>query len=245
MKSYIFTIFILSLTFNSNGQNCVEFQRHLESIDSTYFPGHIIDRMDTVFNSNRAFVDYTISNLLDKPADKCFITNRNILRKLNITTSDSSSVIILDTLKNGESCEITFKTQLFEINNHQLTYNKDSSSIEQIDGKFPYGEQYMAPKIEIDLIQIAVNGIKIKIPQESYRNLYNPNVNEKYGFIRPVEVYESLNGEYLYFYIYGGNAAGTYFTKLIFNKTKYITKIISDYYPLSIHSSFRESFIGF
>jgi hypothetical protein len=245
MKFYSVALFLCCWTFSSNGQNCIEFQKHLESIDNTFFPGHIIDRTDTIFNANRAFVDYTVSNLLNKPADKCFISNRNILRKLNSTTCDSSSLIIQDTLKNGTSCKITFTTVPFEINNHQLIYNLDSSYIQKIDGNLPYGRHYMAPKIEIDLIQIEVNGIKIEIPQESYSNFYNPNVCGHYGFIRPVEVYESLNGEYLYLYIYGGNATGTYFTKLVFNQTKYITTIVTDYYPLNIHSSFRESFIGF
>lgn len=49
----------------------------------------------------------------------------------------------------------------------------------------------------------------------------------------------------MYVYIYGRNAAGTYFLKLIFDKSKVIAKITSGYYALSIHGFFGKNFIGF
>ena len=219
----------ISIVFS---QDCAEFQQHLNSIDST-------------FNTNRAFVDYTIDHLLIKPNDKCFISNRNLLRKLNTTFCDSSKVIIEDTLKNGEICKISISTDVFKPNKHKIISNEYRSAIENIDGQFPYGGQYVIPTIEIKEIKIEVDKKTLIIPTASFGNLFQPNLCDSYGFIKPIEVYESLNGDYIYMYIYGGNAAGTYFAKLIFNKTNYVTKIVSDYYPLSIHASFRASFIGF
>jgi hypothetical protein len=55
--------------------------------------------------------------------------------------------------------------------------------------------------------------------------------------------YESLNGEMLY--LYGGIAAGTYFSKLVFDHQGYVTRMVVDYVPLSRHSSFRRSFLRF
>jgi hypothetical protein len=86
---------------------------------------------------------------------------------------------------------------------------------------------------------------KLKIPKTAYQNLFEPNTCSDSHFDRKIETYSSLDGQFIYVYIYGGNAAGSYFAKLIFNKEKYLTKIVADYYSLSIHSSFRESFIGY
>lgn len=233
------------MTIKSFGQDCQEFEQHSKSIDSTYYPGHIIDRTDTVFNANIAFLDYTIEYLLDKPSDKCFISNRNLLKQLKIVSCDSSNLVIEDQLKNGKSCKINVSTGEFQVSKHSIETNMDSSSIKKIDGQYPYGGQYGIPEVEIKKIEIEVNGLKLKIPTNAYGNLFYPMMCDNYRFVRQIEAYESLNGEFIYLYVYGGNAAGTYFAKLIFDHKEYKTKIASDYYPLSIHGSFRESFIGF
>jgi hypothetical protein len=245
MKIYLLIISLASWTFASFGQNCEEFKIHSESIDSTYYPGHIIDRTDTVFNANKAFVDYTIEHLLEKPTDSCFISNRNLLNRLKTISCDSSKIVIEDKLKNGKVCNIHVSTKEFQASKHSIKTNEDSTSIKEIDGQYPFGGQYGVPEIEISLIEIEINGEKLKIPQKAYGNFFHPVVCDNYGFVRQIEAFESLNGEFIYLYIYGGNAAGTYFTKLIFDHKEYRTKIASDYYPLSIHSSFRKSFIGF
>lgn len=245
MKLYLSIIILSIFTIKSYGQDCEEFNTHYESIDSTYYPGHIIDRTDTVFNANKAFVDYTIEHLLENPADSCFITSRNLLTRLKIKSCDSSTTIIEDKLKNGKTCQITISTREFEASTHSIKANEDSSSIKEIDGQYPYGGQYGIPEVEIGLIEIKIDGKKLYIPTKAFGNFFYPVMCNNYGFARQIEAYESLNGEFIYLYIYGGNAAGTYFAKLIFDHKQYKTKIASDYYPLSIHDSFRENFIGF
>ena len=66
-----------------------------------------------------------------------------------------------------------------------------------------------------------------------------------YLFLRQIEAYESLNREFIYLYICGGNAAETYLAKPIFDHKEYKTKITTNYYPLSNHGSYRESIIGY
>lgn len=245
LKTFAFILIFQLLIVHSHAQDCKEFEIHKTSIDSTYYPGHIIDRTDTVFNANSAFMNFTIENLLNKASDKCYISNRNILKKLQNRFCDSTTVLIEDTLQNGETCKITIKSGLFKSKEHHIEANNDTSSIQKIDDQFPYGAAYGIPKVEIKHINIEINGISLKIPKAAYSNLYSPLFCRSFQFFKQIEAYESLNGKYLYVYIYGGNAADSYFSKLVFDRSGYKTRIISDYYPLSMHNSFRESFIGF
>ena len=245
IKIYVFILLSLICSKLSIGQDCTEFEKHLASINNTYFPGYNEEIMDSAFNVNSAFVNYTIENLLEKPSDKCFISNRKLLRKLKNTFCDSLNVLIVDTLKNGESCRIKLVVGNFEPSKHQIIISDDSIITEKIDGQYPFGGQFGMPEIEIQNIEIEIAGWTLKIPKEAYSDLYYPMMCNNYDFARQIEAYESLNGEYIYLYLYGGEAAGTYFAKLIFDKTNYLSRIISDYSALSIHRSFREGFIGF
>jgi hypothetical protein len=245
-SNYILTLFLLLTTATAiKGQNKAEFERHLNSIDSTFFPGHIIDRIDTVFNANRAFVDFTIKNLLAKPSDKYFISNRNILPKIKLISCDSIKTEFKDTLKTGEICLIKISTRKFHPEKNTIVKYGEYDQIKSINGTFPYGGHYTLPEREIEKFEILINGRPLTIQKKIYSDLFNPNLCENFGYYRQIEAYASLDGKFIYVYIFGGNAAGTYFTKLIFDKEKYLTRIIADYYPLSIHSSFRKDFIGF
>jgi len=245
MKYYLLIILCIFLLGSSFSQNCDEFKTHQKSIENVFYPGHILDGKDSVFNANTAFVNYTIEHNLQKESDKCFVSNRNLLKKLNTILCNDSTIIIRDQLTNGEQCVITLETNRFNVNQHYIISNKDTSAIESIDGSVPYGGCYALPIIEVGDIEILINGLELKVPRKAYSNLYEPNMCSNFRFYREIEVYESLDGQYIYLYIYGGHEAGTYFSKLIFDKTKFITKIVSDYYSLSIHSSFRIGFIGY
>lgn len=231
INKLILLIFFSFVTI-AQGQNQIEFKKHLKSIDSTFFPGHITDRTDSIFNANRAFVNYTIKNLLENPSDKYFISNRKLLPKLKMINCDSLQIEIKDTLLTGEICHMKILTRSFD-------------SRKSINNQFPHGTQYTLPKRDIAEINITINGIPLYIPNNAFNNLFEPTICEEDSFHKKIEAYMSLDGNYLYLYIYGGNAAGTYFSKLIFDKKMYLTRIITDYYSLSIHGSFRDSFIGF
>lgn len=245
MKKTLIILVLINLWIKSEAQNCIEFQQHLKSIDSTFHLGHPIDNPDSIHNSNRAFVDYAIQNLLEKPTHRCFISNRSLLRQLDISFCDKQKVIIRDSLKTGEVCEIIMETTRFNPDLHKIKADEDTSLIESIDNLYPYGGEYGVPYREINKLKIKINNQSLSIPKSSYCNLFDPILCENHGFIRQVEAFESLDGKYIYLYIYGGNAAGTYFSKLVFDKKRFITRIISGYESLSQHGSFREDFIGF
>jgi hypothetical protein len=245
-RNYILTLsLLLTFTTVTRGQNKAEFERHLNSIDSNFFPGHIIDRRDTVFNANRAFVDYTIKYLLAKPSDKYFISNRNLLPKLKFISCDSINTEFKDTLKTGEICHIKISTRKFIPEKNKIVKDEENDHIKSINGQIPYGGNYAFPDREIGKFEIYINGRPLIIPRNAYSNLFKPNICEDYAFDRRIEAYTSIDGKFIYVYIFGGEAAGTYYSKLIFDHEKYLTRIISDYYPLSIHGSFRKDFIGF
>ena len=249
MLNRIFT----TLTFSffalvSQGQIQEEYKIHLNSIDTAYYPGHIIDRTDTVFNANRAFIDYTIKNFLINPSDIQYISNRTILPKIKQTTCDSVQSKINGILPTGETIEVQIQTGQFDSTNHTISRYKEEvygDAIEKIDGQIPYGGGFDIPNNEIHNFSIKINGKKLKIPKTAYQNLFAPNICNETHFDRKIEAYTSIDGQFIYIYIYGGDGASTYFAKLIFNKEKYLTKIVADYYSLSIHSSFRNSFIGY
>jgi hypothetical protein len=205
--------------------------------------------MDTSFNANRAFVDYTIKNFLEKPSDIQYISNRALLPKLKQTNCDSIKIKIKGTLPTGETVEVFIQKGQFDSTKHTIARYKEEEeygeAIEKIDGQYPYGGEYSIPENEIHIFTIKVNGKQLIIPKTAYQNLFAPNICSGWDFDRKIEGYSSLDGHFIYIYIYGGNEASAYFAKLIFNKEKYLTKIVADYYSLSIHSSFRDSFIGY
>lgn len=244
----ITTLTFLFFSYVLLGQKLEEYKTHLHSIDTTYYPGHILDRTDTVFNANRAFIDYTIKNLLKNSSDKKYISNRTILPKFKQTTCDSVQTKINGTLPTGETIEVLIQIGQFDSTKHTISLYKEKDygeAIEKIDGQYPYGGEYGMPNNEIQIFSVKVNGKQLKIPKTAYQNLFAPNICNDLHFYRKIESYSSMDGQYIYIYIYGGNAASTYFAKLIFNKEKYLTKLVADYYSLSIHGSFRDSFIGY
>jgi len=244
MKSKL-TILIISIFFSSYTFTQEEFEVHLSSIDSTFFPGHPVDDFDSVFNANRFFVDYVITNNLINDSDIKYISNRKLLNKFKYTHCDSNCTVISDTLKTGEICEVFLRVSNFKVNKHLISRDEESNNIILIDKQKSYGAIYNTPAKEIAELVIKINGEEIVIPNSSYLNLYNPNICDNNRFFREIEVYSSIDGMYIYVYIYGGDNSETYFSKLVFDKKKYITKIIADYNVLSMYSSFRSGFIGF
>jgi hypothetical protein len=224
-----------------------EYQIHLRSIDSTYIPCYPVDRRDTVFNGNRAFVDYVIKHYLEKPSDVQYISNRALLSRLKEINCDDMKTRIRGMLSTGEIVEVLIETQEFDSINHKIVrHRKDDygGTIKAIDGKDPYGGEF-GPEWEISTFTIRVNGTHLVIPQTAYQNLFEPNICQNQSFLRQIEVYTSLDEQFIYVYIYGGDAASTYFSKLIFNKERFLTKIVADYGALSMYGAFRENFVGY
>lgn len=231
-------------------QDTLEYQTHMKSIDKAYFYEDTVYMGDDIVtgNINRLFVDYTIKHLITNPNDKYFISNRRKLRKLKTISCDSTGIFIKDKLSDGKRCEVKMEVQPFDSLKHEIVkrwIDKENYSISSIDGEYPYGGEYAFPDFEITKLSIKINGLEVYVPYSAYQNLFDVNVCNFDSFERPVEVYESLNGKYIYVYIYGGVNASTYYAKLVFNRERYITRIIADYYALSIHHSFWPNFFGY
>lgn len=196
------------------------------------------------FSGSESLAEHVIDKLLKNPSDQHFISNRNLLTKLNIERCDSSLIIVSDTLISSDKIKVEICFDQFEVNKHKIEFS-EKNSIHKIDNRFPYGGQFGLPQTNISRLKINIGNRTVAIPDSAFSDLFNVNVCNTYSFFRQIEVYESLNGEFIYVYLFGGNAAGTWFAKLIFDHQKYLTRIVSDYVPLSSHGSFRDGFIGY
>ena len=204
-----------------------------------------IGQLDGIDHDPKYFVDYTIHKLLKDKGHKKFITDRKYLRKLQNKICWDNYVLIKDTLLNGDAIIIELKTSAFDTVKHTVKRSTKSNFIHEIDGKYPYGAVYSKhPSTEIESLSITINGKALETSAYKYQNLYAPKFCNFGSYQRIVEAYE--DGSYIYVYLFGGNAADSYFAKLIFDKSEgYITSIIADYGPLSAYGSFSEHFIGF
>lgn len=153
--------------------------------------------------------------------------------------------MIKDSLLNGDNIKIELKIDKFDSLNRVLKYQNSSNFLIEVDGKHPYGSVYaVQPEREIKSLKIVINDNEIETSVDKYQNLYEPKLCNFGSHQKITEAYE--DGEHIYIYIFGGNAADAYFAKLIFHKKSgYITSIISDYKPLSRYGSFGEHFIGY
>ena len=204
-----------------------------------------IGASDEIEESPKYLVDYVIENLLQKKRDSIFITDRKLLRKFDNKVCWNDYVLISDTLLNGKKLRIEIKSREFDLYGKKMVRDTGTNFLIEIDGKWPFGATYGdQPEREIETLTIEINGSEINSSVTSYKNLYEPNFCNFGMHTRITEAYE--DGEFIYIYIFGGGAAGSYFAKLIFHKTDgYQTSIVADYVPLSQYGSFGEHFIGF
>jgi len=247
MKRIVLIFFLVCLSLLSLAQES-ELSIHLRSIDSTFYPGHEIDK-DSVFNATMYLIDLIKEKRLTNSSDIKFISDRRLLYRLKnrICDNENYDLKIFDTLKTNEKVEVYIKIGKFNPDSHNIKY-MDSAKyfVKSIDDQEPLGTEGAMPLKEINELKILIDNKKVKIPKSAYSNVFYPKIcSGKEYFHKNVEVYNSISGKYLYIYFYGGQAASTYFGKLVFDKEKYLTKFFAGYYELGTSSSFREDFIGF
>ncbi len=254
IKCVILLLVFIIYSCNTNDLSCLNEKQddtliHNNNSSSFDHINHIRSKTRVGYIDNEPvkppyFVDYVIENLLDKDEYEVHITDRSLLRKLRTKSCEDDHILILDSLQSGEKCEIEVKTSNFKFEDHSVQYDKKHNYIVEIDGKMPYGTSYSNKPIkELESLVIKIDEKEININIDEYSHIFNPELCTKSGFKRSIEAYE--HEDYIYIYIYGGMAAGVYFSKLIFNKSGYITSIIADYGPLSTYGCFNKNFIGF
>ncbi|KAA1242352.1 hypothetical protein [Aquimarina sp. RZ0] len=239
MKNYfLITVFFISL--NTFGQ--LSFENHINSIKQVEFLTN--DKDGKIYNTNERSVQYAIEYLEKNGIKTKYITNRKLLKEIeNIECKDSLYTHFYDVLKNNTEISVKVKFNKFTNKNHVIS---EKDNITYVDNQIAFGSYYNTPTLEIDCLKITVNNKKINIPKAAYKNFYDVTQCSSYLLYKPVKVYTSENGDYIFIYLYGGNAANTYFAKLIFNKGEYITQIVADYKELvDWRVTINKNFIGF
>lgn len=182
---------------------------------------------------------------MSKLAQQHVINRFNYIPLETIKCDDKNIITVSDSSYNS-TINISLTINDFSKSDHKIKYDDDDDEvIEKINGKSPYGSFYGLPYNYISNIKILFNNQEIIIPNEAYDDLYNITTCKSEFFKRKIEVYISKDEQYIYLYLYGGNAANTFFTKLIFDKEKYLDRTLVLYGDLSQNASFHENFIGF
>jgi hypothetical protein len=196
--------------------------------------------------ADSAFLSYTLQHTLAHPGDRQFIANRDLLRSLCVSVCSQDSVIIHDSLADGTPLYLALYASAFDPSAHRYQYFPGPDSLlRSIDSLPAYGAVEALPSQRLDSLVIRLDGRPLVIPAEAYRCFYQPNFCQLGLFQQPVAAYPSLDGRYLYLYLYGGQGAGTYFAKLAFDRERYLTHLITEYAALRQHQAFRIDFLGY
>lgn len=242
MRNLLLVVFLIIISKSSFSQ--IDFEAHINAIQKEEL---ISELLEGERNVNKSSVDYAIAFLKENGISKKYITNRNILKKIEMVGyKDSSYLDFQGVLSSKLKIAVSLRFQKFVKAEHKIS---NSGRIQQkIDGKIPHGAYYrgVLPVLEIDDLQIEINGEKIVIPRNVYANYYDVALPGDQLVSKPIEVYTSEDGEYIFIYFFGGKAAGRYFTKLIFTKEKYITHITAGYFQLYRWKAMQNPhFLGF
>ena len=192
------------------------------------------------------FIDYVSPNYLEQPSHKNFISDRNLLRKLKTDTCSTNYIRINDTLLNGDKIKIEIRAGEFFENNHKVKLRRNEDAIigyDLIDGKFPFGGNYGEIERDLQMVRCQIGNKNFDLDMNRVPSINEPTLCETNSWDNGIKAFQDNN--FIYIYISGGNAASTYYGKLVLDYEKYITSIFVDYYPLSTYSCFRNDFIGF
>ncbi|RMG61673.1 MAG: hypothetical protein D6722_19400 [Bacteroidetes bacterium] len=216
---------------------------HLQSIRQAPYQGQNAQGI----TGDSAFLEYALAHILMAPEDVMFVSNRDLLQSLCLEACDEQEVVILDTVAGGgKPVHLRMTRRAFVPEAHTYAYFEGSDSlIESIDGRPAYGAVDRLPTWSIDTLEVQWGRRSLKVPEEAFADLYDPNFCDADLFRRPLAAYPSLSGRYLYLYVYGGSGGSTYFAKLVFDQKRYLTKIVAEYPDLLRFEAFRDDFIGF
>lgn len=192
------------------------------------------------------FIDFIIQNQLEKPEHIKYLTDRKLLRKLKTEICTENRLVIKDTLLNGKTCEIEIEAAKFMEELHTVKYRKGENPnkyIDLIDGKIPYGGLYGKIDRELKWIHFRLDDKTFDISYKFLPSINEPILCSQSLLPNGIEVYE--DEDMVYIYVSGGEAADTYFGKLVFDNSGFATSIMVDYVPLSMYGSFSPKFIGF
>ena len=169
--------------------------------------------------------------------DTIYIHDRKKLEKIVGLKCIDTAVTFNSTTKTGDRIYILLRNKKFIKSKHTLDlvdtvykFNHNEKIIDGliakdlIDGKQAFGIDGTYPKMEMSLIKIKWNSIWLTIPTSAFHNLYETHLCLDH---LPVEAYITKNNKLLFLYIYASDGAGGYAVKLVFNRQKYLTRIVN------------------
>jgi hypothetical protein len=182
--------------------------------------------------------DYIVSKW---PEYSTFFSDRSKLEQVTNTTSLDSATVFMD-FKNL-TVEITIENKVLNSKIYFDTYDETNPFsiflVEELNP--PYGIFPMDSVVQI-IGEITINNISV--PKIAFQDLINPNINQRYYAIRPIELYKSECKNYFFLYIFGKIKVSdkvplqvaprfSYMAKLIFKSDgTYIGRIIERGYVL-------------
>lgn len=205
-----------------------------------------IGNIDGAAHKPRFFVDYIIENRLERKEYKKYITDRKLLKPIPISKCDSNYILISGVHIKNNTYEIELYANKFIEEQHEDKFRKSSNDYkdyESIDGKFPYGGLYGKIKRELSQIKFKRNNKQLNVEANAIPSINEPIFCDRSMLKNGIEAYQ--DDENIYIYVSGGGAADTYFGKLVFNQTGFVTSIMIDYVPMSKYGCFGDEFLGY
>jgi hypothetical protein len=173
---------------------------------------------------------------LVNPTDSIYVMDRKQLERIAGMTCNDKVVMIKSTTQNGDKIEIKIEKGDFEPTKHQIYLNDTIPEIVNgrklnnvlevknlIDNRYSFGIDGTMPRTEIKSISIKWKDINLLIPDSAFSNLYEPHLCSDY---LSVEAYIFKNKN-LFVYVNASDGAGGYSVKFVFDKEKYLTRIVA------------------
>ncbi len=174
---------------------------------------------------------------MQTPKDTIYIQDRKKLEKIGGLKCTDTIVTFNSTTKSGDKISISIRNKKFIASNHTLNladtvykFIHNEKRIDYliakdlIDGRRAFGIDGTYPKVELSEIKIKWNDTWLTIPDSAFHNLYETHLCFDY---LPVEAYVTKNNKLLYIYISASDGVGSYSVKLVFNRQKYLTRIVN------------------
>lgn len=170
------------------------------------------------------------------PADSIYVMDRKLLERVAGMTCNDKVVAIKSKIQNGDKIEIKIENGDFEPTKHRIYLYDTIPEIVNgrklydlmevknlIDNRYSYGIDGTMPRTEIKSMSIKWNEMNLAIPDSAFSNLYEPHLCSE---LLAVEAY-IFNNKNLFVYINASDFAGGYSVKFVFDKEKYLTRIIT------------------
>jgi hypothetical protein len=139
--------------------------------------------------------------------DTIYIEKRSHLEKVAGLRTKGNTATLYGTTSSGQT--ISFVLRLGPFDSRHL-----------IPTKQVYGKDGGLPSLEVREFDVNWNGVRLRIPKESFANLYEFHLPS-------IETYVSRTMGCLYVYVSASDGAGSYSVKFVFNKTGFVTRLIS------------------